>query len=292
MRAWLSLGCIMAVATFACGDSGAGAAGGTGATGGQSSGGAPSGGSSQGGGSVGGAGGDPSTGGAGAGPVGGNGPGGCRAVFDGVDDGLFAAVGSEAGRADDFSVAAVVAPEPLAAGQTAFLAGRHQDGNSNGYYLALAHENGQLNARFIVFTGGGTCSVSAPLGSGAHHLLGSFSAPDARIFIDGSLAATADCGNVTCNIASDSVFTVGRSQTGIFPYGGEIDHVAYISQAFSAGFDPAALACSNGAALLYDFEAVTPGRATTVPEVCGTSADASVGTAAGADAADPQFLCP
>ncbi len=224
-----------------------------------------------------------------------SGAGGCYATFDGVDDGLFAEVGPEVGLSDGFSLGAFVSPGDLASGETAFVAGRHTDGSSNGYYLALANEGGQLQARAIVFGGAGTCSVSGPVNvqqGGWAHVLASFQSPDARVFVDGQLVASDACNGDGSNIDPASIFTVGRSQTGVFPFAGSLDDVAYYAQAFSAPFDPSTLGCGSNAQLRYSFDAVTPGRTSTIVEDCGPSVDAEVGTGPGSDASDPTFSCP
>ncbi len=224
-----------------------------------------------------------------------SGAGGCYATFDGADDGLFATVGAELGLVDGFSLGAFVNPGDLGPGETAFVAGRHADGFNNGYYLALTNNAGQLMARVIIFTSGGTCIAEGPaaIAPGSWgHILGSWQAPDARVFVDGQLAATQGCTQDGVVIDPPSVFTVGRSVSGIFPYEGAIDDVAYYAQAFVSPFDPATLGCGSSAQLRYSFDAVMVGRATTVAEDCGLSADAQVGSAPGADGADPVFVCP
>ncbi len=222
-----------------------------------------------------------------------SGAGGCYATFDGTDDVLVAPVGAEVGLTDGFSIGAFIDPQPLADGGTAFLAGRHADGNSNGFYLAMVNQGGTYRARLIVFTPSGTCTADGDLaGPGTwQHVLGSFSVPDMRVFVDGQLAGEAECMAAT-TIDSASVFTVGRSQTGVFPFAGSIDDVAYYAQPFGSGFDPAQLGCGSSAALRYSFDTTAVGRQSTVPEDCGTSADAQVGSASGPDGADPQFNCP
>ncbi len=221
-----------------------------------------------------------------------SGAGGCYATFDGVDDGLFATVGAEVGLTDGFSLGAFVNPEPLPVDGVAFVAGRHADGSSNGYYLAITNAGGTYRARLNVFING-TCSVEADIpGPGTwQHILGSFTTNEMHMFVNGQLAASADCGS-PCIIDPSSVVTVGRSVVGYYPYAGSIDDVAYYAQPFSSAFDPATLGCGSNAALRYSFDAVTPGRASTVAEDCQTSADAQVGDAAGADGSDPTFSCP
>lgn len=222
-----------------------------------------------------------------------SGAGGCYATFDGADDVLVSPVGAEVGLVDGFSIGAFIDPEPLADGGTAFLAGRHNDGDSNGFYLALVNQGGVYLARLIVFTGSGTCSADGPApGPGDwQHVLGSFSFPTLRVFVDGQLAGEAEC-NATSNIDPTSVVTVGRSQTGVFPFGGSMDDVAYYAQPFAAAFDPAQLGCGSSAAMRYSFDNTSIGRQSAVEEDCGTSADAQVGSASGPDASDPQFICP
>lgn len=221
-----------------------------------------------------------------------SGAGGCYATFDGADDGLFATVGAEVGLADNFSIGAFVNPDPLPVDATAFVAGRHKDGQSNGYYLAITNAGGTYRARLNVFIGG-TCTVEADIpGPGVWtHILGSFTQDEMLMFVDGQPAGSAACGS-PCNIDPTSIVTVGRSETGVFPYAGSIDDVAYYAQAFSSAFEPVSLGCGSGAALRYSFDAVTAGRASTVTEDCGPSADAQVGSAAGADPSDPTFSCP
>lgn len=221
-----------------------------------------------------------------------SGAGGCYATFDGVDDGLFATVGAEVGLTDVFSFGAFVNPDPLPDDGVAFVAGRHADGSSNGFYLAVTNTGGTYRARLNVFVNG-TCSVEADIpGPGSwQHILGSFTTNQMHMFVNGQLAGTAECG-APCVIDPSSVVTVGRSFVGYYPYAGSIDDVAYFAQAFSSNFDPATLGCGSGAALRYSFDAVTPGRAATVAEHCGTSADAQVGAAAGTDGSDPTFSCP
>lgn len=274
----------LAALLVACGDSSA--TGGAGASGG--AGGGPSAGGSS-------AGGAPGSGGSGGEGVGGSSSSvpltGCAAVFDGVDDRLLGDVGALAAEGDDFSVGAYLRPVPLAAGEVNFVAGRHLDGNNNGFYLSLAEEGG-LEARLIVFAPSSTCITSAPLSlptDGFVHVLGSYASPTARIFIDGELAATMTCPDEAAQIPSESVFTIGRSETGVFPYEGELDQVVYLASALSASFDPASLDCSV-AELLVDFDGVSPVESSVVPEVCA-NLDFEVGTAPGADAADPTFVC-
>lgn len=217
---------------------------------------------------------------------------GCAASFDGSDDVLLADVAGEAGLVDDFSLAVSIRPESLTEGQVAFVAGRHLDGSSNGYYLALLNEGG-LKARMIVFTASGGCQATAPLtdpGDGFVHVLGTFDSPNTRVFIDGQLASDEPCGNFMSSIEPTSVISIGRSATGLFPFGGDIDDVLYLPSATSADFDPADLACVAGA-VRYDFDGTAPAETSIVAEACGNAADATVGTASGADGADPTFVC-
>lgn len=222
-----------------------------------------------------------------------SGAGGCYATFDAANDVLVAPVGSEVGLADGFSVGAFIDPDPLEVGGVAFLAGRHADGSSNGFYLALLNEGGTYKARLIVFTGNGTCTADADVpGPGTwQHVLGSFSSPDIRVFVDGQLGGSSTCGG-TSNIDGASVVTIGRSETGVFPYGGSMDDVAYYAQPFSSAFDPTQLGCGSSAAMRYSFDGVSVGRTGVVAEDCGPSVDAQVGSTAGADGADPVFVCP
>jgi len=221
------------------------------------------------------------------------GAGGCYATFDGTDDVLVSPVGAEVGLADNFALGAFINPAPLPADGVAFVAGRHNDGGSNGFYLALVNDAGVYKARLIVFTGGGTCTGDATVaGPGTwQHILGTLAGGDITIFVDGQPAGTGACGS-TSNVESNSVFTVGRSQTGVFPYGGDLDDVSYFGQAFTAAFDPAGLGCGSSAALRYSFNAVNVGRPSIVAEDCSVSVPAQVGSAPGADGSDPVFVCP
>ncbi|NUP12217.1 MAG: LamG domain-containing protein [Polyangiaceae bacterium] len=261
----------------ACGDDGSTSQGGTGGNdGGGGVGGSADGGSAP-------TGGSPSTG--GSAPL----ANGCVATFDGVDDVLVADVGDEASAADNFSVGASL--RFTDASGIRFVAGRHLDGFNNGYYLAIADE-GQLEARLIVFVEGNTCFATAPLGAsnGFVHILGSFASPTARVFINGELAAEVQCSDALPIIEPDSVFSIGRSETGVFPYAGDIDHVEYFSTAVTESFDPSTIDCDL-AALRFDFEATEAGEGSFVPEACAASITARVGEVEGADESDPAFAC-
>ncbi|MBK6519427.1 MAG: LamG domain-containing protein [Polyangiaceae bacterium] len=276
-------------AALACGDSTG--TGGSGASGG--AGGAPG----NGGGSDGGGPGSGGTSSNGGGPSGGGGSSssvpltGCAAVFDGVDDLLVADVGALASTGDNFSVGAYLRPVPLSSGEVNFVAGRHLDGNNNGFYLSLA-EDGGVEARLIVFAPSSTCITAAPLSlpsDGFVHVLASYSSPTARVFIDGQLAATMTCPDEAADIPSESVFTIGRSETGVFPYEGELDQLVYLPTALTSGFDPATLDCDL-AELRVDFDGVSAVETSSVPEAC-EGVSFQVGEAAGADDADPTFVC-
>lgn len=215
---------------------------------------------------------------------------GCIATFDGVDDVLIADVGADLSEGDGFSIGASIRPGDVSGPR--FVAGRHLDGSSNGFYLAIADE-GQLEARLIVFVDNSTCAVAAPLtlpNNGFVHLLGSYSAPTARIFINGQPAGELTCPDSPTNIEPDSVFTIGRSQTGVFPFDGDIDRVEYLPTAFTAAFDPASIDCGSADAI-YEFDGVAAGESSAVADSCGKTVNAQVGSAKGADASDPTFAC-
>lgn len=269
----------------ACGDSdgsGAGTSGGGDANGGSNTGGC----------GTEGCGGDPSNG---AGDQGGStttGPlVGCAASFDGADDVMIGDVSGEGWTGDNFSIGGTFDPDTLAAGARGFLVGRHLDGNNNGFYLAVANERGAEEVLFIVFTPASTCVATAPLPSGGPvHILGSYASPDARIFIDGNQAGSADCPDQPSNIEPDSVLTIGRSQTGVFPYAGLADDILYLPSAVTTAFDPSSLGCDN-AELVYTFDGVAPGETGSVPEACSGAPALTVGDEPGADDSDPAILC-
>jgi hypothetical protein len=227
----------------------------------------------------------------------GTGGGACEtvALFDGNDDVIKVTVGSELDARDDFSVSARVRPENLDPDSVAFVAGRHLDGASNGYYLALTNDANGLGVRFNVFTGNATCSATAPLtlpASGWVHVAGSWKAPDVRLFVDGVLVKIEPCGNFTSFVEPTSYFSIGRSDTGALPFKGRLDDVRYGLGAFTSNFDPSALSCSAGGQLLIDFEGVSLTETDAVPETCSVvSADGVVGGGAGSDLSDPVFIC-
>lgn len=218
---------------------------------------------------------------------------GCSVLFDGADDVITAAVGDSVSQGDDFSIGAWIRPDPLSDGEIGFVAGRHLDGSNNGFYLNVADEGGDLIARLTVFAPSSTCFAAASLdipASGLVHVLGSYEAPNARIFIDGELAGEGTCPDEPVDIPAESVFSIGRSSSGVFPYGGEMDEVIYLPDAQTAAFDPETIGC-GAVELKYNFDGLTAGETASVPDACGGPIAAVVGTTEGADGNDPTFLC-
>ncbi len=216
----------------------------------------------------------------------GEGAGGCSAGFDGVDDGLVVDAGGIA-LADEFSLSVFLHPEPLEDDATAFVAGLHLDGSSNGFYLALARESGTTRAKFIVFPGDSTCAPRADLPEGSVHLLGTYSEGTARLFIQGALAASESCGPPA--IESSARFTIGRSESNVFPFAGLIDDVAYYRRAHTEAFDAATLGCTD-ASFRVDFEAAEGEPPTRMVDACGASSGAALGV--GEVDTEPVVSCP
>jgi len=207
----------------------------------------------------------------------------CFATFDGADV-MTSDVGEAAALTTNFSLAARIRPEELADGQIMFIAGRHTDGGPNGHYLRISNEGG-LKAEYIVFIAAATCAVSSPLtlpASGEVHLLGSFDSAKTRIFIDGDIGASADCGEPTV-IDPESMLTIGRSSTAQFPFEGSLTDVMYLDEAFTSTFDPGALGCDSGAIFHFSFEGLE--------DLCGAVPALTLGDGPDADDADPTIAC-
>ncbi|MBN2359433.1 MAG: LamG domain-containing protein, partial [Deltaproteobacteria bacterium] len=211
--------------------------------------------------------------------------------FDGTDDYVHVPDDNDIDINGPITIEAWIRPTDVS-GERAIVA--HSNPNyPNGYQLLLS--DGYL--RFQIYNGSGVHQAPSVDGTGIllqagrwYHVAGTYDSETLKVFVNGYLSASNDCGAQTISTTGQALRVGARTVSPYSYFAGTIDEVRISAVArYQANFVvPAApFADDQDTRLLLHFD---EGSGQSVDDASGNVSDGRLGSGSGSDSADPAWV--